>query len=167
MKNNLTLLRSIALFQDFKENPEALGKIDRLFTERTVRRGETIFREGKEGDELYIIKKGSVRVQKKTLQNEPYTVVTLTADQHAFFGEMGLLLNDKRSASVVAEQNCVFLVTNRRKFVDFGEREPHAALLVTRQIARILARRLRKTNEDVVTLFSALVDEIENARAGE
>jgi CRP/FNR family cyclic AMP-dependent transcriptional regulator len=164
MGENISLLQEISLFEDFRENPEILAKIEELFTERKVRRGQVIFREGNVGAELYIIKKGRVRILKNTLQDEPYTVVLLSADQNAFFGEMGLLLNDKRSATVAAEEESVFLFTTRRKFIEFGEREPHTALLITRRIAQILAKRLYKTNEDVVTLFSALVNEIESER---
>lgn len=162
MEENLSILANIVLFKDFKENTEVLEKIDKLFTEMKAKKGEAIIKEGKEGDELYIIKSGSVRIVKNTLQNEPYTVVNLSADQHVFFGEIELLLNDKRSATVVAEEDSTFLITNRKKFLAFGEKEPYIALLITRQIAHILSKRLYKAGQDVVTLFSALVDEIES-----
>ena len=162
MQDNLAILKNIVLFEDFKEDEEVLRKIDELFIERKARKGDKIIKEGETGDELYIIKKGSVRVEKNTLQNEPYTVVQLTADQHIFFGEIGLLLHDTRSATVVAEDDSTFLVTNRSKFLKFGEREPFVAMKITRQIAQILAKRLQKTNQDVVTLFSALVTEIDS-----
>lgn len=162
MQDNLSILKNIVLFEDYKEDKKVLRKIEELFVERKARKGDKIIREGETGDELYIIKNGSVRIEKNTLQNEPYTVVQLTADQHVFFGEIGLLLHDTRSATVVAEENSTFLVTNRSKFLKFGEREPLVALKITRQIAQILAKRLQKTNQDVVTLFSALVTEIDS-----
>ena len=162
MQDNLAILKNIVLFEDYKEDKNVLKKIEELFVERKARKGDKIIKEGESGDELYIIKNGSVRIEKNTLQNEPYTVVQLTADQHVFFGEIGLLLHDTRSATVVAEENSTFLVTNRSKFLKFGEREPLVALKITRQIAQILAKRLQKTNQDVVTLFSALVTEIDS-----
>jgi len=162
MDDNLDILKNIVLFKDFKDDSEILEKINALFTEFKAKKGGVIIREGEVGDELYIIKSGSVRVEKNTLQNESYTVVELRADQHVFFGEIGLLLNDKRSASVVTEEDCSFLVTTRKKFNSFGEKEPYVALLITRQIAQILSQRLYKSNQDVVTLFSALVDEIDS-----
>ncbi len=163
MNNNLELLKHIVLFKDFEEKIDILQKISGLFVERKAKKGDILIREGEVGDELYIIKEGYVRVLKNTLQNEPYTVVLLSEDQHVFFGEIGLLLNDKRTATVVAEVDSIFLVTNRKKFQEFGEKEPLIALLITRQIAQILAKRLHKTNEDVVTLFSALVTEIDTS----
>lgn len=162
MNDNLSILKNIILFEDFKDDVEVLRKIEQLFVERDSRKGDIIIREGKEGDELFIIKSGCVRVLKNTLQDEKYTVVILSADQHIFFGEIGLLLNDKRSATVVCEVDSTFLVTNRKKFTEFGEREPHIALQIVRRIARILASRLSKSNQDVVTLFSALVSEIDS-----
>jgi CRP-like cAMP-binding protein len=162
MRDNLAILKNIVLFEDFRDDEQVLRKINELFIERRARKGDRIIKEGEVGDELYIIKKGRVRVEKNTLQNEPYTVVELTADQNVFFGEIGLLLHDTRSATVVAEDNSTFLVTNRSKFMKFGDREPLVAMKITRQIAQILAKRLQKTNQDVVTLFSALVTEIDS-----
>jgi CRP-like cAMP-binding protein len=167
MQDNLAILKNIVLFEDYKEDKTVLKKIDEIFVERKARKGDKIIKEGEAGDELYIIKNGSVRVEKNTLQNEPYTVVQLTAAQNVFFGEIGLLLHDTRSATVVAEENSTFLVTNRNKFLQFGEREPLVALKITRQIAQILAKRLQKTNQDVVTLFSALVTEIDSESSWE
>lgn len=163
MDENLARLSNIVLFKDFKDNIEALEKIEGLFTEMKVKKGEVIIKEGNEGDELYIIKSGAVRILKNTLQNEAYTVVNLNAGQNVFFGEIGLLLNDKRSATVTAEVDSTFMVTNRKKFLDFGEKEPYIALLISRQLAQMLSKRLTKSNQDVVTLFSALVDEIEGS----
>ncbi len=167
MRDNLAILKNIVLFEDFKDDVQVLRKINELFIERKARKGDRIIKEGEVGDELYIIKKGRVRVEKNTLQNEPYTVVELTADQNVFFGEIGLLLHDTRSATVVAEDNSTFLVTNRNKFLKFGDREPLVAMKITRQIAQILAKRLQKTNQDVVTLFSALVSEIDSESSWE
>ncbi len=163
MDENLARLSNIVLFEDFKDNIEGLKKIEGLFTEMKVKKGAVIIKEGDEGDELYIIKSGAVRILKNTLQNEAYTVVNLNAGQNVFFGEIGLLLNDKRSATVTAEVDSTFMVTNRKKFLDFGEKEPYIALLISRQLAQMLSKRLTKSNQDVVTLFSALVDEIEGS----
>ena len=163
MDENLARLSNIVLFEDFKDNIEVLKKIEGLFTEVKVKKSAVIIKEGDEGDELYIIKSGAVRILKNTLQNEAYTVVNLNVDQNVFFGEIGLLLNDKRSATVTAEVDSTFMVTNRKKFLDFGEKEPYIALLISRQLAQMLSKRLTKSNQDVVTLFSALVDEIEGS----
>ena len=58
MNDNLSILSNIILFEDFKEDREVLGKIEELFTERDAKKGEVIIKEGREGDELFIIKSG-------------------------------------------------------------------------------------------------------------
>jgi len=163
MEDNIGILKNIVLFQDFQKDEDVLKKIDRLFTARKAKKGDVVIKEGEEGDELFIIKSGSVRILKNTLQDEPYTVVILNAAQNIFFGEIGLLLNDRRTATVIAEEDSTFLVTTKDKFKEFGEKESYIAMKITRQIAQILARRLHKTNDDVVTLFSALVSEVESS----
>jgi CRP-like cAMP-binding protein len=77
------------------------------------------------------------------------------------FGELSLLDRVLRSATVVAETDCRFLVIARERFHAFGDRHPAAGLVVTRRLAERLAARLRRANEDMVTLFSALVHEVE------
>jgi CRP-like cAMP-binding protein len=65
-----------------------------------------------------------------------------------------------RSASVVATSDCEFLVIEREDFVRLGDEDPWLGLLVTRAIGEVLAKRLRKTSEDMVMLFEALVGQV-------
>lgn len=48
----------------------------------------------------------------------------------------------------------------RDRFLQFGDGNPAAGLSVTRRIASNLASRLRRANDDVITLFAALVHEV-------
>lgn len=77
-----------------------------------------------------------------------------------YVGELALIDNDMRSASVVAKSECQCLVINRKDFIRFGDKNPEIGLSVTRAIATQISSRLRKSTSDVITLFSALVDEI-------
>jgi CRP-like cAMP-binding protein len=77
-----------------------------------------------------------------------------------FFGELGLLDSDRRSATVTAETDCEVIVIERDRFLRFGDSNPTAGLSVTRRIASNLASRLRRANDDVITLFAALVHEV-------
>jgi len=49
---------------------------------------------------MFILYKGVVEVRKNTLAKETYIVAKLTAEQNAFFGELALIDNDRRSASI-------------------------------------------------------------------
>ncbi len=80
-----------------------------------------------------------------------------------FFGELALLGRDRRSASCVAETDCEFLVIGRDDFVAFGDRHHAAGLAITRRVATRLAERLLAANEEILSLFTALVQEVEGA----
>jgi CRP-like cAMP-binding protein len=121
--------------------------------------GETVIREGDVGDCLYAIVEGWVRTEKRTPAGESWTV--RFHEKGGVFGELSLLDRVLRSATVVAETDCRFLVIERERFHAFGDRHPAAGLVVTRRLAERLAARLRRANEDMVTLFSALVHEVE------
>ncbi len=153
-------LRKIKLFHTVKDDEERLTKLARIVTWQQCKAGVEVLSEGTEGSELYILQKGTVRIIKRTLDQERYTIVTLKDDEDAFFGELALLDREVRSASVLAETDCEFLVINREDFNQLGEEDPRLGLPVTRAIAKELSKRLRKANQDMVLLFEALVEQV-------
>lgn len=160
-KELLEALKKVSLFKDFADNEEAMRKIADLCKVKNFPIGSTIIKEGERGEELYIIHKGDADVIKKTLQNEEYTVVTLKGEWGGiFFGHLALLDEEKRSATVMTKTNCTLIIITRNDFMKFGEENPGLGLRITRVLAKQLSADLRKANQDVITLFSALVDEI-------
>lgn len=141
--------------------PEVLAQLAQSCQVRQAAAGEVLVREGEEGDTLFVIRSGRVRVEKKTSYSDTYTVTFLHAEAGDFFGELALLDPELRSATVVAEMECELLVVSRDRFLAFGDAHPAAGLLLTRRIAQHLADRLRRSNRDTVTLFTALLQEIE------
>ncbi len=139
--------------------PEALDHLAEVSSLRKVSKGETVIHEGEEGDCLFVIVEGRVRTQKRTPAGDSWTV--RFHDKGSVFGELSLLDRVLRSATVVAEADSTFVVIDRDRFHAFGDRHPDAGLLVTRRLAERLAARLRRANDDMVTLFSALVNEVE------
>jgi CRP-like cAMP-binding protein len=139
--------------------PVALEHLAESCTVRLVRAGEVIIREGEEGDCLFVLVEGRVRTEKRTPAGDSWTV--RFHERGGFFGELSLLDRVLRSATVVAEADCTLFAIERERFHEFGNRHPGAGLLVTRRLAERLAARLRRANEDIVTLFTALVNEVE------
>lgn len=154
-------LGSIPFFQKYSTDREVIDNIISLCEFRSFKKGATIINEGEQGDELFIVLEGKIDILKKTLQNEKYVVTTLNAqDGGVYVGELALIDNDRRSASVEAKTACECLVLNRENFIKFGDRYPEIGLNITRSLAVQLSQKLRKTGADVITLFSALVEEI-------
>ena len=152
-------LRASPLFEGLP--PAAITELSGICRVERVLRGHAIVEEGTIGESMYVILKGRVRVEKKTPSNDRYTVTLLTEEKNDFFGELALLESDPRSATVTAEAETELIVIDRARFLAFGDATPTAGLLVTRRIASRLSTRLRRASDDLITLFAALVHEVE------
>jgi CRP-like cAMP-binding protein len=160
-------LKSVSIFKGFVDNAEELNRIAGILETKKVTSGEVVIEEGDTGDTLFIMKRGAVNILKNTLEDEKYTVVRLesSGDMVFFFGELALLDNDKRSATVTADSDCEFLVMKREDFIELGDKYPQLCLPITREISKMLASRLRKANQDIITLFEALVGEVSDTNS--
>ena len=154
-------LKDFSIFSDIAEDDIKLRQIAAVMKARSAKKGDYLFGEGDEGDELFLLIKGMVRVIKHTKQEEEYTIVDLEASYNVFFGEMALMDQDVRSASILVLEDSEFLVLNRKDFIELGDKFPDIGLPITRTINKILIDRLRNVNNDVILLFDALVDEIQ------
>lgn len=154
-------LRQIHLFESIKNNEEALERFQSITRLNRVTAGTVMIREGDVGSEMYIVYRGAVEIQKRTRAGDSYTVTRLSSEDNVFFGELALVDDDKRSATVVATEDSEFIVISKSDFVKLGDERPDIGLPITREIAKILAGRLRKTTGDMLTIFDALVSELE------
>lgn len=104
--------------------------------------GETIVSEGVVSNNAYIIMEGKVNVTKKV---DKKTVLINTLDTGAVFGEMGLISQALRSASVVAVGNVTIGVIERENFDKIVADLPEDV----QAIVRALVDRLRFTSEQL------------------
>ena len=103
---------------------------------RFFKAGTTIFREGEQAHDLFVIKRGDVRIQ---IGNR--TVSELSADH--IFGEMALIDNEPRSASAIAVTDVELVPVSEKQFLFLVGQTPYFAL----KVMRVLAQRLRVTNK--------------------
>jgi CRP/FNR family transcriptional regulator, cyclic AMP receptor protein len=160
-KDILEKLKSIVLFSDFTNDEKRLEKCQNIMKKEKFKTSDYIIKEGDFGDILYILYSGKVRILRNTLSNDEYTVVILDSKDHIFFGEVALIDSDRRSASVVAETDCEALSIDRKNFIKLCEDDPLMGYKIVLQIAKRISGSLRKMNKDVITLFEALVNEVE------
>lgn len=163
-ESRIDLLKNVGLFAAFKNNVPKLKAIASHLGEKTFNQGETIIKEGTTGDVMFILTRGEVRILKKTLGEETYTIILLKAGEgnYPFFGELALVDQDDRSATILAERECHCYTLNRRDFIALGDEDREIGLSVTRGLSKILSERLRKMNNDFLLLFRALVEEVDN-----
>jgi len=155
-------LRAIPLFHAIRDKADSLDLLEKICDIRTFNKDQVIFLEGDTGNEMFIPVTGEVEILKRTREGDNYTVTKLSASQPIFFGELALVDDERRSATVVATAEGECLVISKKSFLEFGDKHPDIALPITRAIAQTLASRLRKTTADMLTLFDALVNEVKN-----
>ena len=153
-------LKKIPLFKKLAEHPEALDLVIENLEPRRVTSGQVIIAEGDTGEEMFILLKGQIEISRFTLEKEPFTVAKLTDAMNIFFGELALIDNDKRSATVTATSDCEVLVLTRTKFSELGKKHSDIGWQLALEIAGIVSGRLRKANEDSLVLFEALLNEL-------
>ena len=141
---------------------EDLGLLAAVMTEKTFPAGTEILREGEEGDELYLLIRGTVDVLKTTPYGEKYVTATLMDSYHCSFGEMALIDRGRRSATVRARTDCRTLSLGRETFQRFCRENPAVGLELVMSISVTLVRDLRAENENLHIVYQALIEEIEN-----
>jgi len=108
---------------------------------RRYRRDEVIVRQGEMGLGLYIVVHGRVKVERTCNGGPPVKVAELAAEQ--FFGEMSVVDDKPRSATVTTIEDTECLLLTRDSFVSLMQKYPEIPI----RVARLLAERLRKTSE--------------------
>lgn len=159
-QQRIAFLSKVSLFEDIKENYTALKMLSNMMTEAKFSQNQTIIKEGEFGSNIYFLVQGEVSVYKKTLEGELFKVHIFKESCHSFFGEAALLEEDVRSATISADFKSLCLTLNRKNFVEFCNKQPQWALPISLRVARTVMSRLRKTNNDLMTLYDALVREV-------
>jgi len=143
-------LHELELFRGRKE--ETLAVLEARMEKRSFKAGERIFAFGDSGDELFLIRKGEVRILIPLDEKQSHHIATF--GRGAFFGEMSFLDGSVRSASAVAYTDSDLFVLSRKVFNDLAGEHKMAAINLLDGLARLLASRLRYANAEIHALRS-------------
>ncbi|HEY2029195.1 MAG TPA: Stp1/IreP family PP2C-type Ser/Thr phosphatase [Myxococcales bacterium] len=141
------ILRRIPLFQhmSYKELLALLG----IAHGRHYQAGEAIIREGEPGDELFVLFRGKVSVTKGGL-----VIAQLKAGGH--FGEMGLVDEAPRSATVLALEETSAIAIDRDSLLELMRRDSLLAVKLLWSFVQVMSERLRNTNDALAELKSEI-----------
>ena len=133
-------LRQVPLFESLDD--EAADELCHLLKSIDSKAGAFLFRAGEQGDAMYLIEQGKVRICVRTLDGHEVTLTQLGRGD--FFGEMALLLDgQRRSADALVSEDARLAVLSRDHFLSFMRSNPNVAL----EMLTALANRLRHTDE--------------------
>ncbi len=105
---------------------------------RSFAKGDTIFREGEQGDEFFVVVRGKVEIRSGDSHLE-------TLGPKGIFGEMALIDDSPRSANVIALTDVTVAPIKEMRFLFLVKHMPIFAL----NVMRVLARRLRHQNKAI------------------
>ena len=143
-----TLLRNVPLFAGLEE--AQLELLTRAIVRKSVGRNAKIIGAGDPTDSLYIVISGRLKVLMGDEQGREVILSILGPGE--FFGEMGLLDDSPRSASVVTLEACELLTISKTDF----KRNLAENFDLSLMVMRGLVRRLREADQKIGSL--ALMD---------
>jgi len=153
-------MNKISLFKNLTD--EEYNKLIKIFTRKEIKKDTVIIQEGEIGDSAFLLEKGKVSVVKETIYGEDYVVTIIDAGGDEFFGEINLIDKGKRTSTIKAIEDCIILEVTSDKLKQFMDNNPIIGYKVMWYMAKSCAKHLRKADNDVITLFNALVEVVEN-----
>jgi small-conductance mechanosensitive channel len=141
MKKAVELFSQVDVFGGLERG--VVGKLAAASQRRLFDSGEKLVNEGDEGDSLFVIERGSVRVTKADPEQNGKSIDLAVLEEGAFFGEMSLLTGELRSATVSAREHCGVLILGKKALAATLETDPRIA----EDLSRALAARRQDTSE--------------------
>jgi SulP family sulfate permease len=135
-------LKDIYLFREF--DATTLAALAGCMREMSAEPGQRIFAVGDPGDELYLVRRGSVRLLLPLEGGKRHHLATLGSGD--FFGEIAFLDHGFRSVDVEAKERTELYVLHRRQFDARSLADPTLGVRVFTRIALTVAERLREAD---------------------
>ncbi len=152
----LEAIRSVPLFASLDD--EAAIRLRSLLRVLEITSGTELFRSGDQGDAMYLIERGRVRISVKDKDQQEITLAELARGD--FFGEMSIIDGKTRSADATVVEDARFAVLSRDNFMAFIEGNP----IVTLEMLSAAFARLRRTDELLQRRVSRNANEEEKKR---
>jgi len=143
-------LGEIELLRDF-EADQTLAALAPCVAERTCAPGELIFQTGDTGDELFLIRRGSVRLFLPVGEGNYHNLAS--CGRGDFFGEVAFLDRGRRSANAVARTATDLFVITRTGFDEVSRAHPVVGVKMFARLARAEALRLRQADAELRALY--------------
>ncbi len=141
LSEKIVQLRNMEIFAELAVNE--LAAVASLCQSEHFDPGQTIIREGEIGETMYLIVEGRVVVRKGGADGCEVDLAEMGAGD--YFGEMALFDDQRRSATVVAQEPTHCLVLHKAEFNEAVREYPQVAL----QMCRVLSRRLRELHHKI------------------
>jgi len=138
------MLQKVEIFQGL--SPEELAALESSSTSRSFPKNTVVIHENDPADSLFVIESGKVKVYCSDKNGKEFIMNTQGAGD--YFGELALLDDSTRSASVRTVEKSAFCIIYKEDFNRVLDEHPG----IGRKLIRNLAQRVRKLTADVKSL---------------
>jgi CRP-like cAMP-binding protein len=132
LERTAEILNKVPLFQNLKKRQ--IQSLARIFIDRKCAAGEVIVPQGRDGYGFFIVASGHAEAVREKADGT--TAVVNTFDAGDFFGELALLDNGPRTASVVATEPTECLILPRENFLGVLRRDGEMAVDIMVELAK-------------------------------
>ena len=142
-------LHEIELFKGSK--PDTLVDLEACLEKRSYKAGETIFSFGDPSNDLFLIRKGEVKIVGSVGRGGAMKHIA-TYGRGDFLGGQAFLDNRQRSNDAIAIRDCDMYILSLEKFNYLADQHKRIALVLMTKLARLLSIRLRHINEELTLI---------------
>jgi CRP/FNR family transcriptional regulator, cyclic AMP receptor protein len=161
-KNGVEGLKKVAILSDLTD--KELEYIVSISKKIEIPANDVIMTEGEVGNTMHFFVQGEVKVSKnltlkigkKGFGSAEKSMVKLKSEHVSFFGDMAMFQDEPRSATITASMDCTLYEISRESFTKFCNEFPDQGVKVLQRIASTMSGRVRKGNEDILKLTTAL-----------
>lgn len=150
MEDTINLLKQIDVFAGIDD--ENLEKIKGLCKKESYAVGDAIFKDKSEGNDLYVILSGRVKIQLESI-TPYYEIAITTLEPGSILGEFALIDNEPRSATATCIDDVEALVIPGSEIHKLCDNNPAIGYMIMRNLARIICDKIRKTNKRLLNVI--------------
>ena len=147
---DMGILKKVNFFDTLTE--DELKEIASLSKPEDYKEGETIFSEGDDGERLFVILSGAVRISKNIPGMGEEALSILRAGD--YFGEMSLIDNAPRSADARTHEDSSLMTLSKKDLEGLMGEKKDIGYKILSKFVETLSQRLRDTNDKIRSFFA-------------
>ncbi len=141
---------------------EEYKKTLEFFEVKEYQKDEFLLKEGEYSSKAFILSEGEVEIYKTSIYNDDYVVTNVKGGGVEFFGEINLIDRGLVTSTIKTLTPVKTLEIEHNSFINLLDNYPEIAAKMLWMISLNLAKHLRKADNEILTLFNALVEVVEN-----
>ncbi|MBT3586889.1 MAG: cyclic nucleotide-binding domain-containing protein [Halobacteriovoraceae bacterium] len=147
------LVKGCPLFHEIYENE--IVEIIADCVVASYETGDAIIKQGDSGSDISVLLSGNADIQ---VEKEGLIHKIATISKGDLFGEMVLINETERTASIVANESCDVLIISYDNFYSFYKKNPKVFALMVLNVTRLVTKRLKNSNTVVENLSQKIAE---------